>query len=290
MLLLSFVATTVVANTNYKGFKRAESLISAEQLHMIKEQKRKGLVVIAVASKTQYLTGHIPASLRVDMSEFSLQDQNTLSETVIPRKEFQEFARKLGINDDSLVIIYDYNFEATKLWWSFFHYGKKDVKILDGGMAAWKNAGFNVDYIAQGKPLVEGSFNAHKPPRPIKTAKYLMLKNTQFWNVSPDAKQEDAKNTSLKPLLEKSKPLDWKLFRNPQTGKMKDALSIQQTLENYGVLKTKRQFFYSNTGIGSSQAFFTFYLYGFPVRKLYLFNGVVPELTFLNYEPSADSA
>ena len=54
--------------------------------------------------------------------------------------------RRLGVNPDSRVVVYDdgaCNF-AARLWFTLRWVGFENVRVLDGGIAAWLKAGFEV--------------------------------------------------------------------------------------------------------------------------------------------------
>ncbi|MFY3769518.1 3-mercaptopyruvate sulfurtransferase [Providencia manganoxydans] len=57
---------------------------------------------------------------------------------------FNHAVSNMGIGNDSQVIIYAQNnlFSAPRAWWTFTTMGHKNVKILAGGIEAWKAAGF----------------------------------------------------------------------------------------------------------------------------------------------------
>jgi thiosulfate/3-mercaptopyruvate sulfurtransferase len=56
---------------------------------------------------------------------------------------FSSRVRKLGIGDGNRVIVYDNNnyCAAARVWWMLRVMGHNDVKVLDGGLAAWKAEG-----------------------------------------------------------------------------------------------------------------------------------------------------
>lgn len=58
-------------------------------------------------------------------------------------EKFLEEMRKLGVNNDSKIIIYDDGniAMAGRLWWLLKYIGKEDVYILIGGKEAYKEAG-----------------------------------------------------------------------------------------------------------------------------------------------------
>ena len=55
--------------------------------------------------------------------------------------------------------------QAARLWWLLRHHGHDDVRVLDGGFAAWRTAGHPVQ---EGEPetaAAEGDFTALAPGR-----------------------------------------------------------------------------------------------------------------------------
>lgn len=59
---------------------------------------------------------------------------------------FQEKMRNLGLNNDSDVVIYDggNHLAAARLFYALDYYGFSNARLLNGGMAAWKEAGFPI--------------------------------------------------------------------------------------------------------------------------------------------------
>lgn len=55
----------------------------------------------------------------------------------------QDNLRRRGINADSLVVVYDNNSgaQAGRAWWTLRWAGHQNVRLLDGGLAAWTAAG-----------------------------------------------------------------------------------------------------------------------------------------------------
>ncbi|WP_185964539.1 sulfurtransferase [Aliikangiella marina] len=78
-------------------------------------------------------------------------DHQTMLPHMLPSGEQFELAvRKLGINQDSIVVCYDAMgiFSAPRAWWMFKIFGHAKVVVLDGGLPSWIAAGFstNNDY------------------------------------------------------------------------------------------------------------------------------------------------
>lgn len=92
----------------------------------------------------RYLEEHIPNA------QFFNQDEVANKTCDLPHmlpsaEEFSQAVSAMGIDNDMLVVIYSQNnlFSSPRAWWTFTTMGCKDVKILAGGIDAWKAAGFD---------------------------------------------------------------------------------------------------------------------------------------------------
>lgn len=82
---------------------------------------------------------------------------------MMPNAErFTDEVQNLGLNDDSVVVIYDSlgMFSSPRVWWMLRSMGFEACAILDGGLPAWKNAGFAIDNEAGSNLYDSGNFVA----------------------------------------------------------------------------------------------------------------------------------
>ncbi len=82
--------------------------------------------------------------------------------TTIPSEEqFTKEAQKLGINNNSIVIVYDSKgiYSSARVWWLFKVFGFNNVAVLDGGLPEWKKAGFKTESVLI-ENKVKGNFIA----------------------------------------------------------------------------------------------------------------------------------
>lgn len=89
---------------------------------------------------------HIPRSVFFDIDEIA--DSNSPYPHMMPDAvKFSSRMRKLGIGDGNRVIVYDRNkyCASARAWWMLRVMGHTDVKVLDGGLNAWKEAGGEID-------------------------------------------------------------------------------------------------------------------------------------------------
>ena len=84
-----------------------------------------------------YQEGHIPGAVFLDvMTDLSASDEPT---SVIGANEFESLMARFGINNDTMVVIYDDEGGtwAARLWWALRYYGHDRVAMLDGGFPNW---------------------------------------------------------------------------------------------------------------------------------------------------------
>lgn len=92
-----------------------------------------------------YLDGHIPGAVFADLfTDFSAHDAPPF--TAASSERFAAAAGAIGIGDGRRVVVYDQSsgIWAARLWWQLRLEGFDDVAVLDGGLPAWRAAGYPV--------------------------------------------------------------------------------------------------------------------------------------------------
>lgn len=94
-----------------------------------------------------YVAGHIPGARFVDLDHQLAGPQGPNGaggRHPLPNAEdFQAAMRSLGVSDDRPVVVYDAadSTSAARAWWLLRYFSHSDVRVLDGGYAAWAAAG-----------------------------------------------------------------------------------------------------------------------------------------------------
>ncbi|MGO2080055.1 sulfurtransferase [Glutamicibacter arilaitensis] len=92
-----------------------------------------------------YAAGHIPGAVFVDLEKelSSAPGEHTGRHPLPLPADFEAAARSWGINAESHVVVYDNSgaLAAARAWWLLRHAGFDAVQVLDGGLAAWSDAG-----------------------------------------------------------------------------------------------------------------------------------------------------
>ncbi|SHH62046.1 sulfurtransferase [Winogradskyella jejuensis] len=96
-------------------------------------------------SSLQNNSGYIPKSQFFDIKK-TFSDVNARFPNTLPSaQQFQTEAQKLGINKDSLIIVYDQHgiYSSARAWWLFRYFGHENVAVLNGGLPEWQRQGFD---------------------------------------------------------------------------------------------------------------------------------------------------
>jgi thiosulfate/3-mercaptopyruvate sulfurtransferase len=91
-----------------------------------------------------YEAGHIPGAAFIDLDRELSGPAGPGGRHPLPAsKDFTAAMRRAGVFLDRPVVVYDAanSLPAARAWWLVRHYGHRDVRVLDGGLAAWVAAG-----------------------------------------------------------------------------------------------------------------------------------------------------
>jgi thiosulfate/3-mercaptopyruvate sulfurtransferase len=116
----------------------------------------------------EYAAGHVPGAAYVDLDADLADPPGVRGRHPLPQRDtFEAAMRRAGVSPDRPVVVYDdwQGRAAARCWWLLRFHGHPDVRVLDGGWAAWTAAGGAVD---KGTPAVEpGSFVADPGHQPV---------------------------------------------------------------------------------------------------------------------------
>ncbi|GAB7145299.1 sulfurtransferase [Mycobacterium riyadhense] len=96
-----------------------------------------------------YEQGHIPGAVYVSLED-ELSDHTIVGRGRHPLpsgRNLESAARQWGVQQDAPVVVYDdWNRAASaRAWWVLTAAGIPNVRILDGGLAAWRSAGRSLE-------------------------------------------------------------------------------------------------------------------------------------------------
>ncbi|WP_122081088.1 sulfurtransferase [Vibrio coralliirubri] len=145
-----------------------QPLISPEQLQQRLLAEDNIIILDAsiefqIPSESEKIKGQmIPRAIRFDYDKDFCNKHTLLPHMFPSEKHFNARAKEIGINQDNTIVVYDNSgtFASPRAWWMFMAMGHNDVFILDGGLPAWIEAGYETetDYRTEVKA---GNFEGH---------------------------------------------------------------------------------------------------------------------------------
>ena len=297
-----------VTNNNLpmNNLKRYKNLVSAEWLKKLietdsaPEYDNQRFVICHghYRNEEDYNIGHIPTSISLD----SLLLESPVTWNCRPPEELKKNFEKLGISHDTTVILYGrFSFPnnddpfpgssaghlgSIRCALIMLYAGINDVRILNGGIQSWIDAGFELSTEPViPKPIKD--FGLKIPGNPeyitnINQAK-VILTSDQANLVSVRSWPEFIGEVSGYNYIEKKGRIPGAIFGNcgSDAYHMENYRNLDHTMREYheiikiweevGITADKHNAFYCGTGWRGSEAFFNAWLMGWP--KISVFDG-----------------
>jgi thiosulfate/3-mercaptopyruvate sulfurtransferase len=118
--------------------------------------------------RDDYDREHLPGAYHVDLDAELAGVPGAAGRHPMPTAHSVEAAlRRCGVDQDTPVVVYDQGgcTAAARAWWVFGYFGLGFVRVLDGGLAAWRAAGGPVT--TEVPPPGAGAFEAHPGAMPL---------------------------------------------------------------------------------------------------------------------------
>lgn len=144
-----------------------------------------------------YTKGHLPGALHVDTSSVESEPLWNISEPEVVEKGMLD----LGVTKDKTVILYGSDVSAVaRVAYAYLWAGVENVKVLDGGLEAWENAGYKTETTIE-KPTAAKDFGTTVPAHPeyllsLDDVKDKLKNDTNFKLVSIRSRVEFLGETS----------------------------------------------------------------------------------------------
>jgi thiosulfate/3-mercaptopyruvate sulfurtransferase len=243
-----------------------------------------------------YHDGHIPGAIPLNTNDLeSTETWNRRSP-----EELEKTLLKNGISHDTTVVVYGRfshpdnrdpypgqaagHLGAIRCAAILLYAGVKDVKILNGGLSAWLEAGYPIT-TEETKPIPKKSFGAKIPGRPelfVDTPKAKeLLASEKGELVSIRSWEEFIGNVSGYNYIEKTGRIPGAIFGNCGSDAyhmenyrnldhtMRDFHEIEANWNENDITPDKHIAFYCGTGWRGAEAFMNAYLIGWPKVSVY---------------------
>lgn len=134
-----------------------QTIVSATWLHQHIE--KPNLVILDASSATNGRT--IPKARFLDLDHAFVDASSPFPNTVPKPQQFELACQNLGIDQDSEIVVFDNKgiYTSPRVWWLFQLMGHRNISVLDGGLPAWIENGFET-VTEHLKPTKKGNFKS----------------------------------------------------------------------------------------------------------------------------------
>jgi thiosulfate/3-mercaptopyruvate sulfurtransferase len=134
--------------------------------------KDPATVVIFVGNnEADFVAGHIPNARFVRYNQIAI-DADGLTSELPPVDELRRVLSAAGISDKSKVVIYGTPITATRMFFTLDYLGHPHVKVLNGGLAAWKASGGAIE-ISPPKHVAGATLTPKPQPSRVVSADWI---------------------------------------------------------------------------------------------------------------------
>jgi len=228
-----------------------------------------------VSGRESYTSAHLPGAAFADIPG-DLSDPSSLFAFTVPAAEhFATAIGRLGVGDGTHVVAYaqDMPMWATRLWWLLRYFGHDDTSVLDGGLVAWRAAGFPVEPGEIRYPSV--TFTAS--PRPELLASRHDVQDITAGGsaclvnaLTPDAFRGDGPGAYSRPgRIPGSVNVPWNGLVDPVTNRFRPVAELAAALAAGGVRDDQPVVAYCGGGISATVDLFALSLTGRADARLY---------------------
>jgi thiosulfate/3-mercaptopyruvate sulfurtransferase len=142
-------------------------LISADELARLVTERPDEVTVLDVRyrmggppGRPEHEVGHVPGAAYVDLDSALAAAPGPRGRHPLPDVEvFEAAMRSAGVRAERPVVVYDdwQGRAAARCWWLLRWAGHEDVRVLDGGVSAWRAAGLPLS--SESDETVTGTFS-----------------------------------------------------------------------------------------------------------------------------------
>ena len=236
-------------------------------------EKENLLILDARGKKSDFMKGHIPGAVLTSWPAFSKMDGNASTNkewgVLKDRSDLEKSLQSVGLNNDSEVIVYTDSLngfgEGARLLWMLKYAGFDNVKLLDGGIASWKNAeGKTANF---GKRVAPGNYTIKNFNKKLVISTKSLNSNLKSYSILDTreaAEYNGEKNygESKNGRIPGSKNIFYKDFLDEE-GKLKSKKEVDFLIAESGLDTSKTIIPYCTGGIRSSMGWLAMMTYGY---------------------------
>jgi thiosulfate/3-mercaptopyruvate sulfurtransferase len=252
-------------------YTRETLLTTAEDLR--KKLGSEDLCLIDVRPAEDFAGGHLPGAVHFDVFGLSLIDTSDA-----PLKVFMHMIHHIfelrGISEKNEAIAYENQsgMRAARALWFLDYFGHPNARMLDGGMQAWKSAGFATT--TEATPPKAASFKISERRDVLATAQdVLQSLNKNETAILDTRSRAEYLGTQIRAARGGAIPgaihIEW-TDNLDNSGKFKSTAELQAMYSRAGITPDKEVISYCQGGYRAAHSYVALRLIGFPRIRNYI--------------------
>lgn len=235
-------------------------------------QNRNLRIVDMSTEKKDYLAGHIPGAVYVNVND--IREQVPQGGSRIPlAEEFGKMMGRLGIGNSTAVVIYDDDggLYASRLFFTLEVFGHHRVALLNGGIQAWKRQGRPVT--TDQPPVTPQTFRTAPNLERVATAEWILARLNDRTVVfldtrSPKEYRGEDVRAKRGGHIPGAKNVDWTTTLHPDKT-FKSEEELRALFVSQGITPNKAVVPYCQTFVRGSHGYFVLRLLGYEKLRGY---------------------
>lgn len=128
-------------------------IVLAEPQWLAARRADPNVRIVDVSDAPQYALGHVPGAVHAYWQDLVERNAETYGKLAGEPDRTRLFGA-LGITDETTVVVYDRtdNRAAARFAWALWYAGHPNVRLLNGGLAAWAAAGYALERTPRAAP------------------------------------------------------------------------------------------------------------------------------------------
>lgn len=271
-----------------QGWKYPQYAVSAEELAAALGASTLKILDVRAGSdyEQRFRDGHIPSAQLVTRSDYSGGAIPGLS---LEKERLQEFLRAKGIRTgDTVVITGDGGPEPYRFWWTLLQVGGLEARILDGGLAGWKDLGEALaagdgGTVSSGDIVLSGGKNENLLWSDIAQLqkKHAVIQFMDTRSLKEYTGEMHHKKAGRAGHIPTAKHVDWKQgLKLKHTEYSKDGIPVLKSPEEMKTLLQENGFTweqplitYCQSGTRSAAIYYALLQAGYPPERLWNYDG-----------------
>lgn len=255
-----------------KGYTHPHLLVSPELL--AEELRSDGqILLLDLRPAEAFAAGHLPGAVHLDLFGISLIDTDPA-----PMRAFVWIIEHLlgsrGVTTDRPIVVYetDSGMRAARAFWFLEYFGHQNVRVLDGGYAAWAAAGLPVSTDAS--PPVGGDWTGIRDADRVATWRDVLDRLGHSEAVIVDTRTDgEYCGTTVRAKRGGAIPgaihIEWTRNLGPD-GRFKPADELRHMYVKAGVTPDREVITYCHGGYRAAHTYLALRLLGYPRVRNYL--------------------